>query len=139
MEWIFETQAWISLYLNGTGNRARHRQYRVHYDSCRHASSRAAGKSQGHRTGACHALTHFAALSLTWIMRLSAPLFTVLGNEISGRDLILIIGGLFLIGKSTSKIHEKLEGETENVQVKRVAASFAGILVQIMLSICFFS
>jgi predicted tellurium resistance membrane protein TerC len=72
-------------------------------------------------------------LSLTWIMRLSAPFFTVLGNEISGRDLILIIGGLFLIGKSTFEIHDKLEGETEHVQVKRAAASFAGILVQIML------
>ena len=72
-------------------------------------------------------------LSLTWIMRLSAPLFTVLGNEISGRDLILIIGGLFLIGKSTFEIHEKLEGEAEHAPVRRATASFAGILAQIML------
>ena len=49
--------------------------------------------------------------SLSWIMRLTAPLFTVLGQEISGRDLILIVGGLFLIGKSTHEIHDRLEGE----------------------------
>ena len=51
--------------------------------------------------------------SLTWIMRLTAPLFSisVLQQNISGRDLILIIGGLFLIGKSTLEIHEKLEGD----------------------------
>ena len=47
--------------------------------------------------------------SLTWLMGLTAPLFTVLGNEISGRDLILICGGLFLLWKSTMEIHEKLE------------------------------
>jgi predicted tellurium resistance membrane protein TerC len=49
--------------------------------------------------------------SLTWIMRLTAPLFTVLGEEISGRDLVLLIGGLFLIYKSTHEIHDRLEGE----------------------------
>ena len=49
--------------------------------------------------------------SLTIIMRLTAPLFAVLGNEISGRDIILIVGGLFLIAKSTHEIHEKLEGD----------------------------
>src|SRR5512134_1242287 len=46
-------------------------------------------------------------LSLTWIMRLTAPLFAVLGHPISGRDLILIVGGLFLIAKSTFEIHDK--------------------------------
>src|SRR5574341_2388478 len=50
-------------------------------------------------------------LSLTWIMRLTAPLFAVAGRPISGRDLILIGGGLFLIAKSTFEIHDKLEGE----------------------------
>src|SRR5690606_6219252 len=49
--------------------------------------------------------------AITWIMRLTAPLFTVLGNEISGRDIILIVGGLFLIGKATFEIHDKLEVE----------------------------
>ena len=71
-------------------------------------------------------------LSLAWIIRLTAPLFTVFGNEISGRDLILIGGGLFLLAKSTFEIHGKLEGE-EGHSSKRVHASFGSVLVQIML------
>jgi predicted tellurium resistance membrane protein TerC len=70
--------------------------------------------------------------SLAWIIRLTAPLFTIAGQEISGRDLILIGGGLFLIGKSTHEIHNKLEGE-EGHESGRVAASFASVIVQIML------
>ena len=53
-------------------------------------------------------------MSIAWIVRLTAPLFTVLGQEISGRDLILIGGGLFLLGKATLEIHERLEGEEEH-------------------------
>ncbi len=71
--------------------------------------------------------------SITWVMRLTAPLFTVMSNEISGRDLILIIGGLFLLAKSTHEIHNKLEGETEETKSKRAATSFAAVIVQIML------
>ena len=70
--------------------------------------------------------------SLTWIMRLTAPWFTVLGEEISGRDLVLIVGGLFLLYKSTHEIHNRLEGEEGEGSV-RVKPSFAGVLVQIML------
>ena len=70
--------------------------------------------------------------SLAWIIRLTAPWFTVLGQEISGRDLILILGGLFLLGKSTYEIHDKLEGE-EGHASRKVAASFASVIVQIML------
>ena len=70
--------------------------------------------------------------SLTIIMRLTAPLFAVLGNEISGRDIILIVGGLFLIAKSTHEIHEKLEGD-EGKKSRKVAASFASVIIQIML------
>jgi predicted tellurium resistance membrane protein TerC len=76
--------------------------------------------------------------SLTWLMRLTSPLFTVLGNEISGRDLILILGGLFLLGKSTLEIHDKLEGEEEE-SAARAAASFVGILIQIMFLDIIFS
>ena len=72
-------------------------------------------------------------LSIAWIMRLTAPLFTVLSQEISGRDLILGIGGLFLIWKSTREIHERLEGETGERHVGRSAATFGGVLVQIAL------
>ena len=72
-------------------------------------------------------------LSLTWIMRLTTPLFT-LWQEISGRDLILIGGGLFLLWKSVHEIHNALEGEEdESGQAPRAAPGFAGVLVQIAL------
>jgi predicted tellurium resistance membrane protein TerC len=71
-------------------------------------------------------------LSITWVMGLTAPIFTTLGQAISGRDLILILGGLFLIAKSTHEIHDKLEGE-EGGSSARVAASFTAVLIQILL------
>src|SRR5215210_1161094 len=70
--------------------------------------------------------------SLSWIVKLTEPLFTALGHEVSGRDLILICGGLFLLAKSTFEIHEKLEGE-ETHGTSRAAASFFSVIVQIML------
>ena len=70
--------------------------------------------------------------SLAWMVKLTAPLFTVLGQEISGRDLILLVGGLFLIGKSTFEIHDKLEGEEGHSSAK-VHAKFGSVLIQIAL------
>ena len=70
--------------------------------------------------------------SLAWIARLTSPLFSVLGKSISGRDLILLAGGLFLLAKATREIHEKLEGE-EGEASARVAARFAAVIVQILL------
>jgi predicted tellurium resistance membrane protein TerC len=70
--------------------------------------------------------------SIAWLTRLTAPLFTVFSHDISGRDLILIIGGLFLLGKSTFEIHERLEGEEGHAD-KKVAVSLAGVITQIML------
>jgi predicted tellurium resistance membrane protein TerC len=69
--------------------------------------------------------------SITLIIKLTAPLFTVLGEEISGRDLVLIVGGLFLLTKSTREIHERLEGEEHETSV-RVRPSLGNVLVQIM-------
>ena len=71
-------------------------------------------------------------LSLSWVIGLTEPIFGVLDREFSGRDLILLGGGLFLIAKSTLEIHEKLEGE-ETHGAARVTASFAGVIVQIMV------
>jgi predicted tellurium resistance membrane protein TerC len=71
-------------------------------------------------------------LSLAWMIRLTAPLFAVLGQEISGRDLILILGGLFLLGKATFEIHDNLEGEPGHASAK-VKANFASVLIQILL------
>ena len=70
--------------------------------------------------------------SLAWIVKLTAPLFTLIGHPISGRDLILIFGGLFLLGKSTFEMHERLEGAEEHAG-GRPAASFVSVIVQIML------
>jgi len=71
-------------------------------------------------------------LSLTWMMRLTEPLFAFLSQEITGKDIILIGGGLFLIGKSTHEIHEKLEG-VQGASSTRASTRFAGIIVQIIL------
>src|SRR5215208_2835185 len=70
--------------------------------------------------------------SLAWIVRLTAPIFSLWGHEISGRDFILIVGGLFLLFKSTHEIHGKLEGEAGESSAK-AASSFASVLIQIAL------
>jgi len=81
-------------------------------------------------------ITRIALLfSITLIMKLTTPLFTVFSTEISGRDIILIVGGLFLLGKSTLEIHGNLEGEdahTHNGAEKKIV-SFFGVIIQIML------
>jgi predicted tellurium resistance membrane protein TerC len=71
-------------------------------------------------------------LSLTFIARLEHPLFTVLGFEITARDLVLLTGGLFLVAKATREIHTKLEGEEGHISA-RVQATFASVIIQIML------
>jgi predicted tellurium resistance membrane protein TerC len=71
-------------------------------------------------------------LSITWVMGLTTPLFRLWGQGPTGRDLILIIGGLFLIAKSTHEIHLKLEGDEHEMSGRR-AASFAGVITQILL------
>jgi predicted tellurium resistance membrane protein TerC len=70
--------------------------------------------------------------SIAWIVSLTAPLFTIFEQHISGRDLILLGGGLFLLAKSTREIHDKLEGEHGHAE-KRVAPSFSSVIVQILL------
>lgn len=74
-------------------------------------------------------------LSITWLMSLTKPLFTLplLNHGLSGRDLILLVGGLFLIGKSVVEVHEKLEGADGQATAGRAAVSFAGVIVQILL------
>jgi predicted tellurium resistance membrane protein TerC len=77
-------------------------------------------------------------LSLAWLIRLTQPLFEVIGHPISGRDIILIVGGLFLLAKSTFEIHDKLEGEEGHASAD-VRGSFAGVVIQIMLLDIIFS
>ncbi|HJY64545.1 MAG TPA: TerC family protein [Ignavibacteria bacterium] len=71
--------------------------------------------------------------SLTLIMQLTSPIITIFGNEISGRDIILISGGLFLLFKSTLEIHDKLEGDEKRGKAKSKRVSFSGTIVQILL------
>jgi len=84
-------------------------------------------------------ITRIALLfSLTWIMRLTNPLFNILSQEISWRDLILIFGGLFLLAKSTHEIHDKLEGEEGKASIK-IIPSFNAVIIQIILLDIIFS
>jgi predicted tellurium resistance membrane protein TerC len=71
-------------------------------------------------------------LSITWIARLTSPLFPLFGHDVTGRDLILLGGGLFLIAKSTFEIHERLEGE-DGHESRKAAASFASVIAQVMV------
>ena len=72
-------------------------------------------------------------LTITWIMRLTRPLFALFGHAFSGRDLILLAGGLFLIGKSTYEIHHNLEDKGKSHAPGRTAASYSGVIFQVML------
>jgi len=91
-------------------------------------------QGQGRRLGLALAMVTRILLlvSLAWLSRLTQPLFTVLGQEVSGRDLILLGGGLFLIAKATREIHEKLEG-TEGLGPIKAAPSLMAVVVQIGL------
>ena len=91
-------------------------------------------QSRARRAGLAAAMLMRIALllSIVWIIRLTAPLFTVFDRPISGRDLILIAGGLFLLAKATIEIHDRLEGE-EGHGSTRVAPSFSAVIIQIML------
>jgi predicted tellurium resistance membrane protein TerC len=82
--------------------------------------------------------------SLAWVVKLTAPLFTVFNQEISGRDLVLILGGLFLLYKSTVEIHEKVTHEEDMAgnptgETRKKAVSFGGVIVQIMILDIIFS
>jgi len=99
-----------------------------------------AGKLPAHQQGRARSLGLLAAmvtrilllLSLTWMIRLTAPFFSLFGHPFSGRDLILLSGGLFLIAKATSEIHGRLEGD-ERHGTARVAMSFGAVIAQIMV------
>jgi predicted tellurium resistance membrane protein TerC len=91
--------------------------------------------NRARRTGLLAAMCMRIALllSIVWVIGLTQPWFTLAGQEISGRDLILIGGGLFLLGKSTWEIHENLEGEKGGEKDARTKISFFGVMLQIML------
>ena len=71
--------------------------------------------------------------SITWVMTLTEPLFAVLGHGFSGRDIILVVGGLFLIAKATYEIHDKIEGGGHSAGAKPKTASYLSVVLQIMV------
>ena len=133
MEWLTDPQIWIALatltfleIVLGVDN--------IIFISILSGKLPEEQQARARRIGLLGAmLTRVALLfSLAWIIKLTEPWFTVVGQEISGRDLILILGGLFLLGKATYEIHDKLEGE-EGHGSARAASSFMSVIVQIML------
>jgi predicted tellurium resistance membrane protein TerC len=133
MDWLTDPQAWVALatltvleIVLGIDN--------VIFISILAGKLPAKDQSKARNIGLAGAMVMriLLLLSLAWIVKLTAPLFTVFGAEISGRDLILLLGGLFLMAKATHEIHDKLEGE-EGTTVKKVAPSLASVITQIML------
>jgi predicted tellurium resistance membrane protein TerC len=133
MELLFDPHAWIGLLtltvleiVLGIDN--------VIFISILSGRLPAALQSKARRIGLALAMIMrvLLLLSLTWIMGLTHPFFSVFNIDVTGRALILIAGGLFLLTKSTREIHDRLEGEDEH-GIARVAPSLASVLVQIML------
>ncbi len=96
-------------------------------DPSRQASARRLG------LGLAMGMRILLLLAITWVMRLTTPLFTVLSHPVTGRDLILLAGGLFLLGKATYEIHDKLEGAASPERAGRPRASFVGVIAQVSL------
>ena len=132
MEWIFDAQAWIALatltaleIVLGIDN--------IIFISVLAGRLPKDQRNRARTLGLGLAMVTRIALllSITFIMRLEKPLFSLLANEFSGRDLILIGGGLFLLVKSTHEIHNSLEGTQEDRKRRKVVTSFIGTLLQI--------
>ncbi|HSE40089.1 MAG TPA: TerC family protein [Acidobacteriota bacterium] len=134
MHWITDPQAWIGL-LTLTALEIVLGIDNIIFISILSGKLAAHQQKRARRLGLGLAMiTRILLLfSISMIMRLTNPWFTVFGNEISGRDLILIVGGLFLLAKSTHEIHSKLEGEEEHETKGKAVSSFASVIVQIML------
>ncbi len=133
MDWITDPQVWIALatltaleIVLGIDN--------IVFISILVGKLPARQQTDARTTGLAFAMLMRIGLlfSLTWIMRLTAPLFSIFGNEISGRDLILIAGGLFLLAKSTHEIHNKLEGGVPH-DTPRQRSTFTSVIIQISL------
>jgi predicted tellurium resistance membrane protein TerC len=135
MEWLSDPQIWISL-LTLTGLEIVLGIDNVIFISILAGKLPKQDQEKARRIGllAAMGMRIVLLMSIAWIVRLTAPLFTlpIVDRPVSGRDLILIIGGLFLLFKATREIHEKLEGEQGHVSA-RVAATMGAVITQIML------
>jgi predicted tellurium resistance membrane protein TerC len=133
MDWMSDPQAWIGL-LTLTGLEIVLGIDNIVFISILAGKLPAEQQGRARRLGLALAMVMriLLLLSLSWLVGLTKPLFTLVGTGISGRDLVLLLGGLFLVAKSTYEIHDKLEG-VEGHGSRRVAPSFASVLIQIML------
>ncbi len=140
IEWIYEPQAWVAL-LTLTALEIVLGIDNIIFISILVARLPEKVRDKARIIGLSMAmLTRIALLlALAWVMRLTEPLFSVLENEFSGRDLILIFGGLFLLAKSTLEISNSLEGEEEVHGPGKAAASFISIIIQIAILDIIFS
>jgi len=139
MEWLTQPQAWIALatltvleLVLGVDN--------IVFLTILAGKLPPAERAKARRIGLALAMfTRIGLLlSLAWLIGLTAPWFALFGHEVSGRDLILILGGLFLLAKSTHEIHQKLEGHESELSA-RAAPSFTSVIVQIILLDVIFS
>jgi len=133
MEWLTSPQIWIGL-LTLTALEIVLGIDNVIFISIIAGKLPATQQDRARRTGLALAtvMRILLLLSLTWVMGLTVPLISILGFDLTGRALILIVGGLFLIAKSTREIHLKLE-EGEEHGIARRAATFGSVLIQILL------
>ena len=134
MDWLTEPQAWISL-LTLTGLEIVLGIDNIIFISILAGKLPPEQQAKARQTGLMLALiTRIMLLaSIAWMAKLTTPLFSFLNHGVSGRDLILIIGGLFLLVKSTMEIHEKLEGNDGAGNPVKGAAKMGHVLIQIML------
>ncbi len=133
MSWLADPQGWIALFTL-TGLEIVLGIDNVVFISILAGKLPASQQEKARKVGLGLAMLMRIGLlfSIVWIIRLTAPIFSAFGNEISWRDIILIGGGLFLLAKSTHEIHQKLEGD-EGRASARVAPSFTAVIVQILL------
>lgn len=134
MDWIFQTEAWIAL-LTLTSLEIVLGIDNVVFLSILAGKLPAEQRPRARRIGLALAMLMRIALLLAigWVMRLTEPWFSALGYEISGRDLILIGGGFFLIAKATYEIHHKLEDGQHEATAAQARANFVSVLAQIVV------
>ena len=133
MDWLIDPQIWIAL-LTLTALEIVLGIDNIIFISILAEKLPQAQEDRGRQIGLLGAMfTRILLLfSLAWLTKLTTPLFSVFKHDVSGRDIILMAGGLFLLAKSTVEIHHKLEGE-EGERSARVGAKFWGVILQIML------
>lgn len=133
MEWLIDPQTWIS-FLTLTALEIVLGIDNIIFISILAEKLPEAQQERGRRVGLLMAMgTRLLLLvSIAWVIGLTRPFFEIFGHGVSGRDIILIAGGLFLLGKSTLEIHDKLEAKEGHAEI-RARASFRSVIIQIML------